>query len=82
MKADTTTICKVKYKTHNWICEGWKLKETKENVVIKVLKEVFDIQLVPVYLKNFQDLKRKLEDLVKIRERGPGFISTLVVSIT
>lgn len=81
MKTDTTFICKVKYKTFSWIGDGSKLKEAKENVVIKVLKDVFGIELEPVHLSNFKDLKKDLEDLVVIKESGKGFVSSLVVSI-
>lgn len=81
MKTDATTICKVKYKAFNWIGEGSKVKEAKEDVVNQVLAEVFGIDLVPVHFPNIKGLKRDLDDLVTVKEKDKGFISTLVVSI-
>lgn len=78
-KNESTVTCKVTYKNFNWISQGFKLTETKESVVIKVFKEIFEIDLLPENSINVKELKMKLQSLVKIREKAPGYIASVEV---
>ncbi|XP_063706445.1 uncharacterized protein LOC134835498 [Culicoides brevitarsis] len=76
-KDDQRTICKVRYKNCTWTAEGQKLRDARENVVIKVLHEIFGIEVLPVHIPNFKEIKETLENSVKIREKGRGFVATI-----
>lgn len=73
-------FCKIQFKDRQWSFHATSTKEVKEIAVTSVLKELFNIELVPSSFETRKGLKEKLQEHISTEKNGSLWTSTVTVS--
>uniref|UniRef100_A0A336M7U2 CSON013369 protein n=1 Tax=Culicoides sonorensis TaxID=179676 RepID=A0A336M7U2_CULSO len=81
----TECSCTVKFSDHKWSATLSSGLEAKEVVVNEIMKELFDIDLVPYHCENLPELQKQLKEqldgkTIKVTARNPLTAEKLTVA--
>ncbi|XP_063705492.1 uncharacterized protein LOC134834676 isoform X2 [Culicoides brevitarsis] len=78
----TKKSCSISYEDLKWSFEAASKREATENAVNAVLKELFGIELVPLFFQNHEELKEKLASQVLTARNGNKWTSSIAIQGT